>query len=156
MSEIVRHAIETKSKIKQELVLKQQDFLLNEVCNYCGFSNMYSETPQKPFQDETKFWFKGNIYIGKSRFGTAGHVWYRGDGVKRDFSVHQLIQPIICICSKEIKQEWLIDPKWVFLHVSIRYIESIACSCYQMLSPKELCLMIAFRINMLYSTLIFQ
>lgn len=32
MSEIVRHAIETKTKIKQELVLKQEDFLLNEVC----------------------------------------------------------------------------------------------------------------------------
>lgn len=30
MSEIVRHAIENKIKIKQELVLKQQDFLLNE------------------------------------------------------------------------------------------------------------------------------
>ena len=58
MSEIVRHAIETKSKIKQELVLKQQDFLLNEVCNYCGFSNMYSETPQKPFQDETKYLYR--------------------------------------------------------------------------------------------------
>ena len=91
MSEIVRHAIETKSKIKQELVLKQQDFLLNEVCNYCGFSNMYSETPQKPFQDETKFWFKGNIYIGKSRFGTTYHAWYRGD------SSRDLVQKHLCI-----------------------------------------------------------
>ena len=31
MSEIVRHAIENKMRIKQQLMLKQQDFLLNEV-----------------------------------------------------------------------------------------------------------------------------
>lgn len=30
MSEIIRHAIESKTKIKQELVLKQEEFLLNE------------------------------------------------------------------------------------------------------------------------------
>jgi hypothetical protein len=31
MSEIVRNAIEKRLKIKQQLVLQQQDFLLNEV-----------------------------------------------------------------------------------------------------------------------------
>jgi len=34
MSEIVRNAIENRMKIKQELVLKQQEFLLNEVSCY--------------------------------------------------------------------------------------------------------------------------
>ena len=31
MSEVVRDAIENKQRIKQELVLMQEDFLLNEV-----------------------------------------------------------------------------------------------------------------------------
>lgn len=30
MSEVMRNAIENKQKLKQELVLKQEDFLLNE------------------------------------------------------------------------------------------------------------------------------
>ena len=32
MSEVVRDAIENRQRIKQELVLIQEDFLLNEVC----------------------------------------------------------------------------------------------------------------------------
>ena len=36
MSEVVRDAIENRQRIKQELVLIQEDFLLNEVLNwYC-------------------------------------------------------------------------------------------------------------------------
>ena len=32
MSEVVRDAIENRQRIKQELVLIQEDFLLNQVC----------------------------------------------------------------------------------------------------------------------------
>ena len=37
------------------------------------------------------FGFKGVIYIGKSRFGTTYHAWYRGD------SSRDLVQKHLCI-----------------------------------------------------------
>ena len=41
MSEVVRDAIENRQRIKQELVLIQEDFLLNEVCIHCQIITLF-------------------------------------------------------------------------------------------------------------------